>query len=81
MFEKTYTQITEQEQMTEEVMSHARSIVDGWYNESRIDWENVWERLDGCPLNDGTYLDLGPETDSPAMRYIQKTIRAERRAG
>lgn len=77
----TYTPVTEASQVTEEVMQAARDIVEGWYNEGRVDWENVWDRMDGTTLNDGSRLDLGGQTDTPAMRKIQRQIRKEFREG
>lgn len=81
MTDHKYTTVTAAADVTPEVMDYARSVVEGWYNDGRIDWENVWERMDGTTLNDGTQLDLGTEIDSPAMRKIQRTIRKEFREG
>jgi hypothetical protein len=74
--------------VTEEVLDAARNIVDGWYDDSPIDWENVWDRMDGqsfdsWPESDGRgwlHICMGAEDSSPAMRKIQRTIRAERKA-
>ena len=79
--EVTYTEVTAATHVTDEVMDYARSIVEGWYNEGRVDWEGVWDRMDGSRLNDGTTLDLGGQMDSPAMRKIQRQIRKEFREG
>lgn len=59
--------------VTQEDLDEALSIVEGWYNEGRIDWDDVWERMERY-----SDLDLGPEMDSPAMRKMQRYVRAER---
>lgn len=76
-----YTTVTTAEQVTEEIIELVRGIESGWYNDKPIDWEDVWDRIEGSTLNDGTRLDLGTESDSAAMRKIQRIIREERRAG
>jgi len=76
-----HTLVTEAEHVTEEVLEAVRQIESGWFNDKPIDWEAVWERLDGSTLDSGLRIDLGPEYGSPAMRKIQRVIRAERRAG
>lgn len=42
-------------------------IVRGWYPNGRIDWEDVWDRLDGTELEDGRKVDIqtlvGPTID------------------
>lgn len=78
---KTWTEVTSTSEVTEEILDIVREIESGWYNSTPIDWEDVWERVEGTNLNDGTYLSLGDEYGSPAMKKIQRVIRAERRAG
>lgn len=74
-----YTTVSSASDVTEEIMEVARGVVDGWYGEGRIDWEDVWDRMDGTLLEDGTTLDMGNEDDTPAMRKIKKAINQERR--
>ena len=75
-----WTEIVTVESVTEEVMQLARDIESGWYSDAtRIDWEDFWSRLEGTHLQDGTRIDLGSETGSPAMKKIQATINKERR--
>lgn len=76
-----YVLVMTADQVTDEVIDMVRSIEEGWFNGQPIDWEAVWERLEGSTLNDGQQVDLGPDMDSPAMRKMQRVIRAERRAG
>lgn len=76
-----WTKVVASSDVTDEILELVRSVESGWYNDSPIDWEDVWDRVDGSRLTDGTCLDWGPETDTPAMRKIQRVIRAERKAG
>lgn len=73
-----YTTVTKAEDVTDEVFEIATYAVDGWYSDGSIDWEDVWNRMDGSLLADHTRLDMGTGNDSPAMRKIQRRIRAER---
>lgn len=68
------------DQVTDEIVQAAQEIVDGWYPKGRIDWEDVWDRLDGASLEDGTVLDLGDNLLSPALVYIKKEIQHARKA-
>lgn len=74
-----WTTVTAAEDVTEEILNAAESIFDGWYaDEPRIDWEDFLDRLEGIPLDNGTRLDLGRDMMSPAIKAIQKHIRAYR---
>lgn len=77
---KMYATMRKAEDATDEIKAFALEVVDGWYADERIDWDDVWDRMDGRELDDGTYLDL-PETDNPAMRAIKKHVRDARKAG
>lgn len=48
-------------------------IVEGWYEGTRIDWEDVWDRLDGTELADGRTLDI-PSLISPVQNALKKRI-------
>lgn len=61
--------------VTDEVVRLAVDIVDGWYQEGRIDWEDVWDRLDGSELSDGTKLDLGNDLDSSELKELKRKVR------
>lgn len=70
--------------VTEEVLKHAEDVEEGWFSDAKqIDWEDFWDRLDGYTLDEheGREIDLGTETDSPAMRKIVKHIQKIRREG
>lgn len=74
---KIYTQVIQAKDVTQEILDMAWSVIEGWYNsgDDRIDWDDVWDRLDGSSLDDGTFLDLGDQEDTPAMRKIQREMR------
>lgn len=78
MTEKKYTKVVAAKDVTEEIIDIVLDVVEGWYSEGRIDWEDVWDRAEGADLEDGTELDFGADLDSPAMREIKKRIRALR---
>jgi hypothetical protein len=62
-----------------ELLDLARNAVDGWYASGRIDWDNVWDRMDGQWLpSREAFLDLGNETDPPPMKAIRRTLLRER---
>lgn len=69
------------EDVTDEVLEIVKGIIEGWYDEGRTDWENVWDRVEKVPLDDGRGIDMGEDLDSPAIRRIKKEIRAWRNAG
>lgn len=69
------------EDVTEEVMELVRGIVEGWYDEGPIDWENVWDRMDKSFLEDGRGIDMGEDLGSPAIRKIKREIRKWRSQG
>ncbi|RZS39135.1 hypothetical protein EV193_104351 [Herbihabitans rhizosphaerae] len=66
---------------TEEVIALAVEIVDGWYQDRRVDWEDVWERLDGAEMEDGTKLDLGDDLLSPYLGALRREVQRIRREG
>lgn len=73
--------IVEAEDVTDEVIEIVQDIIEGWYNEGPIDWEDVWDRMDKVVLDDGRGIDLGDSLDSPAMRKIKREIRKWRSQG
>ena len=66
------------ESCTDEVMQVVTDVIDGWYPEGRIDWEDVWGRVDGSELPDGSLIDMGDLLDTPATRRIKRFVRAQR---
>lgn len=76
-----YTSVRAKADVTDEILSAGRDVIDGWYSESRIDTEEFIDRLDETPLDNGTYLDLGVDLLSPALKYIMSKMREYKRQG
>lgn len=72
-----WTDLQNADGVTEEILDAVEGVVDGWYSTGRIDWEDVWDRVEGTRLDDGTKLTFS-ELDSPAQRKIKRTIRKRR---
>lgn len=68
--------VIEAKDVTEEDLQEVEDITDGWYADTRIDWDDVWDRMER-----GSDLDLGPQLDSPAMRKMKAHVRKLRREG
>jgi hypothetical protein len=60
--------------VTAVVLANAEYVVDGWYPEGPIDWDDFIDRLVA-----GTDYDI-EDMDSPAVRKIQRHIREYRRS-
>ena len=73
-----YTSPKTAEDVTEEMVDLVRNILDGWYQDTRINWGDVWDRAEGTELADGTRLDMGTDLMSPALKEIKRQIRADR---
>lgn len=74
-----YAKIRTADHVDDEIIGLAHGIVDGWYTEGRIDWDDFLDRLDGSQLEDGSIVDLGNDMGSPAIRKIQTEVRAYRK--
>lgn len=70
-----YRTVTEAGQVTDEIVDIVMDVVEGWYPEGRVDWQDVWDRVDGSELKDGSLLDMGNELDTPAIRRIKAKVR------
>lgn len=65
--------------VTEEMIKEAVEIANGWHqNEYHIDWERLFERLEGMELADGTELDLGSDWLSPALAKLKRAVLKRR---
>jgi hypothetical protein len=60
--------------IVDELEELTAEIVTGWYGGRRVDWEDVWDRLDGTELKDGRVLNI-EMLDSPLQRELKKRIR------
>lgn len=67
--------------VTEEVLVVAQGIIEGWYDEGPIDWEDVWDRMDKAVLADGRGIDMGGDLNSAAQRKIKRLINKWRALG
>jgi hypothetical protein len=70
-----------EEDVTEELLEIVQGIVEGWYDEGRIDWEDVWDRMDKAVLADGRGIDMGGDLGTPAIKKIKREIRKWRALG
>lgn len=59
------------------LLDEALNIADGWCGED-IDWEDVWDRLDGFEMPDGSLLDI-TTTTGPAIQRIKRYVRTARK--
>lgn len=69
------------EDVTPEIIEIVQGIVEGWYDEGRIDWDDVWDRVERTYLDDGRGIDMGTDLGSPAILKIKREIRKWRAAG
>lgn len=74
-----FTEPKTADDVTAEMIGLVSEKVNGRYAEGRVDWEDVWDRTDDALLDDGTRLDLGTDTSSPALRKL-KSEALKRRA-
>lgn len=75
-----YVEVVTVEQVTDEILTAAEDIHNGWYaSETRVDWTDLWDRLDGTTLDSGAIVDLGGDMGSPAILRIKKHIKAYRK--
>ena len=67
--------------VTDEIVQHAVDIVDRWYTSKRVDWSDVWNRLDGIKLGNGLNLDLdlGDNLVSPGLKKLRDAVVRARR--
>ena len=61
--------------VTPDVIEAAIELTDDWYADERVDWEEALLRLE--KYHD---WDLGESMESPAIKKIQREVRAHRRA-
>jgi DNA-binding PadR family transcriptional regulator len=73
--------IVEADDVTEEVLEVVQGIVEGWYDDGPIDWEDVWDRMEKTRLKDDRGIDMGEDLDTPAIRKIKREIRKWRAQG
>jgi hypothetical protein len=67
--------------VTDEIVEMVLELVDGFTADGeRVDWVDIWERLDRYTLADGRGIDSGDSLISPALEAIKRRVRAARKA-
>lgn len=74
-----YFPVRTAEDVTEDVIEGAWGIIEGWYMDTPIDWEDVWDRLESTPLRGWAKPDLGGTIGTPAMKKIQREMKKRKR--
>lgn len=76
--------LTESE-VTEKLIEFIYTVVDGWFSPSDVsrmgyaEWNELFDRVDGIVLEDGTEVDLGTDLVSPGVKKIKSLVRDYRR--
>ena len=60
--------------LSEELTSAIESVVEGWYPEGNIDWDNFLDRVENY-----SDVDLGTDMNSPLIRAVKKYAKAYQR--
>ncbi|MFJ2783693.1 MULTISPECIES: hypothetical protein [unclassified Streptomyces] len=68
------------DEVTEEIIELTLEIADSFYAESRIDWDDVFYRLDGTELADGRELWMPTDWLAPSIAAIKKAVNKARRS-
>lgn len=76
--ESAWTSPRSADDVTDEMVALAVSVIEGRYDTGRIEWDDVWDRMDGFELADGTLLDLGDSLTSPALLELKQRVRSAR---
>jgi len=66
--------ITAADDVTEEMLDVFWEIVQGWYSDTKIDWDDVFARVEHC-----SNWDFGSEWDTPAIRKIKREMKTRKR--
>ncbi|MFJ4902921.1 hypothetical protein [Streptomyces sp. NPDC088727] len=68
-----FTNPVSTDDVTEEMVEIVSDIVNGWYAEGRIDWDDVWDRAEDSVLADGSRLDLStPDLSLPPFKKLKR---------
>lgn len=76
--DKRFTTVIASEDVTPEILAVVEGIVDGWYPTGRIDYQDLLDRVERTTLDNGTWLDLGGDMLSPAIKRIKAHVRKYR---
>lgn len=69
---------TAAEAMRPDIIESLESAIEWQDDEPRVNWESVWDRMEGDTLADGMRLALPSDLGSPVFRALQKHGRAFR---
>lgn len=79
MSEQAYVDLWDANVVTEEVIDIVWRITEGHFPGTPIDWDEVWERLDGDELEDGRMFNMDNADGTPALIGIKQEILRLRR--
>jgi hypothetical protein len=67
----TFTPIRDVKDITPAIVDMVVEILSGWYPEGKIDWDDVWDRMEDMPMENGSHLDLGCNKQSLALKALK----------
>lgn len=73
--EARWTEVRTVADITDEVREIVQSTVEGWYPSGRIEWNDLWDRIESVPLDDGTKPSLPGDLSSPVFKELKKIAK------
>lgn len=67
--------------VTDEILEYALDTTENWFPDMPIEWESVWDRMEGYEFPNGKKLSWGDEFDTAAMKKVQRYVRKIRSQG
>lgn len=78
---KEYWSPTAADELSQEIIDAAYDIGEGWYADTRIDWDDLLYRLERQGIErGGKELDLGDDMQSPFIVKLKREVNKLRRA-
>lgn len=71
---------TAEEALRPDIIASLESALEWQDHDPRVDWGDVWDRMEGDTLDDGTRLTLPGSLESPVFRALKRHGRAFRAA-
>lgn len=65
-------------EITDEMMAVVIYAVEWQDDEPRIDYDDLWDRIESSSLPDGTYIGLPSATDDPIYAHLRRIARKHR---
>lgn len=59
--------------VTDDVLETVWDVIEGWYLDDPIDWEDVLDRADNAEW------EFGDQWDDPVITYVQREMRRRKR--